>query len=132
MVSTKGPKVVEFIEYNIISRFKILARIISKNSPNFKNKDMQRFYYKYKIKHIFCTPYYPQGNEQVEAKNKTIIFIKKKTINISHIDWHTQIPLALWAYITNIRITTRTTLFLLIYVVEVAMPLELEILYLRI
>lgn len=40
MVSTKGPKIMEFIEHSIISHFGILARILLDNGLNFKNKDM--------------------------------------------------------------------------------------------
>lgn len=56
MVSTKGPKIMEFIEH-YINRFGILAKILLDNGPNFKNKDMKSFCKRYKTKHNFSTHY---------------------------------------------------------------------------
>lgn len=57
MVSTKGPKIIEFIKHNIIIQFGILVWIILKNGLNLKNKEMQSLCYRYNIKHNFSTSY---------------------------------------------------------------------------
>ena len=65
----------------------------------------------YHIRLRFSTSYYPQGNGQAKATNKTICSILLKMVNDSHQDWHTRIPHALWAYRTSIQTPTRTTPF---------------------
>lgn len=45
MVSTKGLRIIDFMDHNIISRFGIPMRIILDNRTNFKSKDIQSFYY---------------------------------------------------------------------------------------
>jgi len=81
----------------------------------------------YHIRISFSTPYYPQGNGQAEATNKTIRSILVKTVNDSHRDWHLRIPHALWSYRTSIRTPTGETPFSLVYDSEVILPLEIEI-----
>jgi len=49
------------------------------NSPNIKGKDMQAFYKKFHIIQTFSSIYYPQGNGQAEATNKTLKSILAKT-----------------------------------------------------
>lgn len=80
----------------------------------------------------FSPIYYPQGNIQEEATNKTLKSILSKTWDIYQKDWHEQLTYALWDYMMSIRIATRVTLFSLVYGDEVVVPLELEILSLRI
>ena len=102
------------------------------NGKTFKYKDVKRICDKYDIKQSFSTPYYPQGNGQAEATNKTIQNILAKIVNDSHKDWHIQIPKALWAYHTSVCTPIGVTSFSLVYGVEASLPIELEIPSLRI
>ena len=84
------------------------------------------------IQHHFSSPYYPQGNGQVEASNKTIVKILKKTVNDAGRDWHIQLNPALWAYRTSIRTPTGATPFALVFGTEAILPIEVEIPLLRV
>jgi len=55
-----------------------------------------------------------------------------KTIKKNGKDWHDQLPYALWAYRTSEKITTGATPYSLMYGDEAIIPLEVEILSLRI
>ena len=127
MISTKGSKIAEFISHHLICRFGILTQIITDNGKKFKNKEVLALCKAYHIQITFSTPYYPQGNGQPEATNKTIRSILVKTINDSHRDWHLQIPHALWSYHTSIKTPIRENPFSLIYGSKVVLPLEIKI-----
>lgn len=72
--------------------------IITDNKTPFKNQDVCDLCSNFSTQHGFSMPYYPQGNNQVEASNKTILKILKKTINDVGLDWNFQLNPALWAY----------------------------------
>ena len=75
--ATRGA-VANFIKENIIVRFGIPYRIISDNGTPFVNSDIRKMLEFYQIKHYQSSLYYPQGNGQVEATNKTLIKIISK------------------------------------------------------
>ncbi|KAL6176890.1 hypothetical protein ACLB2K_053522 [Fragaria x ananassa] len=52
----------------------------------------------YGVKHRKSTPYYPQGNGQAEATNKTLLRILSKMVFEYEKGWSTHLPDALWAY----------------------------------
>ena len=87
---------------------------------------------KFRITQHFFTRYYPQGNGQAEATNKTILKILKKTVDAAGRDWHLQIAPTLWAYRTSIRNPTRATPFSLVYGSEAILPIEIELPSLRV
>jgi hypothetical protein len=78
------------------------------------------------IHHHFSSSYFPQGNGQAEATNKTLLRILRKVVNDSGHDWHLQINPSLWAYCTSFHTTTGTTPYSLVYDVEVVLPIEVE------
>ena len=47
-------------------------------------------------------------------------------------DWHEKLPFALHAYRTGVRISTQATPYSLIYGMEVVLPIEVEIPFLRV
>ena len=59
--------VANFIKENIIVRFRVPHRIISDNGTPFINNDVRKMLEFYQVKHYRSSPYYPQGNGQVEA-----------------------------------------------------------------
>jgi len=124
--------VINFIKEYIICRFIIPQRLIMDNGTNFIGKYIKEFYKKMKVEQRFSLVYYPQGNGQVETTNKIIKKILVKTIKKNGRDWHDQLPYALWAYRTSERIAISATPCSLVYGDEVVIPLEIEILYLRI
>lgn len=89
--------------------------IITDDGRPFKNQDVKELCENFYIQHRFSTPYYPQGNGQAEASNKTILKILKKTVNEVRNDWRIQLNLALWAYRTSVCTPTRETPYCLVY-----------------
>ncbi|XP_073367707.1 uncharacterized protein [Aegilops tauschii subsp. strangulata] len=75
----KSDNIIKFLERNIIYRFGIPHRITSNNTKAFKSNKMYKFMEKYKIKWNYSTGYYPQANGVIEAFNKTLGKILKKT-----------------------------------------------------
>ena len=82
---------------------------------------------KFKIKQHWSSIYYPQGNGQVEASNKTFLKILHHTVHKSEKDWHSQINLKLLSYKTTIHTPIGATPFYLVYGSETVLPLEFEI-----
>jgi hypothetical protein len=70
-------------------------------------------------------------NGAVEAANKNIIKILKKTVESGR-DWQEKLPYTLWAYRTSIRTSTGATPFSLVYGTEAVLPMEVEIPSLRV
>ena len=67
-----------FIKENIIVRFGVPHKIICDNGTPFVNSEVKRMLEFYQVKHHRSSPYYPQGNEQIEATNKVLIKIISK------------------------------------------------------
>ena len=99
----KASTVVKFIKTNIIARFDIPKAIVTDNRPQFIFQELQGMCDRYGIQLHHSSPYYPQGNGQAKATNKTLIKILKKTCE-SHkfSDWLEKLIDALWAYRTSI------------------------------
>ena len=127
MKSITQEKIIAFLIENIITRFSVPQRLIMDNGRNFKGKEIKAFCKKFHIIQSFSSVYYPQGNGQVEATNKTIKIILSKNWDRYKRDWHEQLPYSLWEYRIRIRTTTKEKSFSLVYGDEVEVPLELEL-----
>ena len=77
------------------------------------------------MQHHISSPYRPLTNGTVEARNKNVKLILKKTIE-GHRNWAEKLPFALWGYRTSICNSTRATPHSLVYGMEVILPAELE------
>jgi transposase InsO family protein len=93
---------------------------------------MHRFMVKYKIKWNYSTGYYPQANGMIEAFNKTLGKILKKTVHRHRRDWHDRLFEALWAYRVTVRTPTQATPYSLVYGCEAVLPLEIQLPSLRV
>ena len=87
-----GGAVANFIKENIIVRFGVPHRIISDNGTPFVNSDVRKMLEFYQVKHHQSSTYYPQGNGQVEATNKTLIKIISKMSQEYMRGWTTHLP----------------------------------------
>ena len=76
------------------------------------------------LDHINATPYYPKGNGQAEATNKTLLKVLSRMVHDNHKEWYDKLPLALWAYRTSKRSPTQAMPFSLVYGPEAVMPIE--------
>ena len=70
---SSGASVVNFIRENIVFHFGIPYKIVTDNGTPFVNKEISATLSGYGIKRKCFTPYYPQGNGQAKATNKTIL-----------------------------------------------------------
>ncbi|OMO98613.1 reverse transcriptase [Corchorus capsularis] len=120
-----GPAVASFIKENVVCRFGIPRRIISDNGTPFVNKDVRKLLALYDIDHVKSTRYYPQGNGQAEATNKTLLRVLSKMVHKDPKLWPDALPVALWAYRTSKRSPTNATPFSLVYGTEAVVPSEL-------
>ena len=86
---------------------------------------------RYGVQHHRSSAYMPQTNGAVEAANKNIKRILRKTVETSR-DWSEKLPLALWAYRTSLRTSTGATPYSLVYGMEAVLPIEIEMRSLRV
>ena len=128
----KSDNVINFLERQIIYRFGIPHRITSDNGKAFRSNKMYRFIEKYKIKWNYSTGYYPQANGAIEAFNKTLGKMLKKTVHRYQRDWHDRLLEALWAYRVTVRTPTQATPYSLVYGCEAVLPLEVQLPSLRV
>ena len=88
---------------------------------------------KYGIQLHHSSTYYPQGNRQAEATNKTLIKILKKTYKSNKFSiWPEKLIVALWAYRTSIRTPTGQTPYALTFGMEAVLPYEIFLPSLRV
>ena len=123
-------KVSQFIQTNIICRYGVPFEVISDNGSHFQDA-VAKLFREYNIKHHKSSPYRPQTNGAVEAANKTIGKILKKSAQ-NYRDWHLRLPYALWGYRTSIRTSTGATPYSLVYGMEAVLPIELEVQSIRV
>lgn len=123
--------VANFIRENVIYRFGIPKRLSSDNGTPFVNFETRHLCEEYGIDHIKSTPYYPQGNGQAEATNKTLLRILSRMVYEEPKRWSDHLPLVLWAYRTSKRTSTQATPFSLIYGTEAVVPVEIDVLSAR-
>lgn len=115
-----------FIWDNIFYRFEIPKRIISNYGTPLINSHVREFCEQYGVDNVKSSPYYPQGNGQVEATNKTPLRILSWMVYEEPKRW-AFISLVLWSYRTLKHISTQAIPFSLIYGAEVVVPVEIMV-----
>ncbi|XP_024015134.1 uncharacterized protein LOC112088911 [Eutrema salsugineum] len=80
----------------------------------------------WKIRLSKSTLRYPQGNEQAEAANKTILDGLKKRLDAKKGRWADELEGVLWSHRTTPRRTTGETPFALVYGSECVIPPEVD------
>nr|XP_019067897.1 uncharacterized protein LOC109119590 [Solanum lycopersicum] len=104
--------VADFVRNNLICRFGFPESIITDNGANLNSHLMKEICEEFKIIHQRSIAYRPQMNG---ARG-----------------WHEMLPYALLGYRTMVRTSTGATPYLLVYGTEEVVPVEVEILSLRI
>ena len=123
--------VARFIKREIICRYGLPERIISDNGLNLNNDMVAEVCTRFKIKHHNSVPYRPKMNGAVEANNKNMKKIIAKATE-TYRDWHEKLPSALHAYRTRVQTSIGATPYSLVYGIEVVLPIEVEIPFLRV
>ncbi|XP_026429055.1 protein NYNRIN-like [Papaver somniferum] len=116
-----------FIKEHIICRFGAPMIIRSDNATSFVNKDVKELLDKYGIKFHTSIVYYPQGNGQAEATNKTLLRILSRLVYDHHRSWQEQLSLAPWAYRISERSSTGASPYSLVYGEDAILPAEIAI-----
>ena len=116
-----------FVFNQIITRFGIPKVIVTDHGSHFQNSMMTELTTMLGFRQEHSSSFYPQANGQVEAVNKTLKTILKRTINASHSNWHIMLYPALWVYRTNVKTFMGFSPFQLIHGVEDITPIECEI-----
>ena len=98
--------------------------LISDQGSHFTNKTIKALTDQFKIDHRRSTTYHPQSNGAIEAFNKTLRNRLTKICNTNKDNWDEKIPTVLWAYRIAYKRSTDQTLFQLVYVQEVVIPLH--------
>ena len=122
-------KVAQFIQTIIICRYGVPYEIISDNGQHFKG-ETEKLLWQFNIQHHKSWPYCPQTNGAVEAANKNVGWILKRSTN-NYKDWHLQLLYALWGYRISIRSSMGATPYSLVYGMEVVLPIEMGVHSLR-
>ncbi|KAF7152141.1 hypothetical protein RHSIM_Rhsim01G0166500 [Rhododendron simsii] len=122
-----GAAVANFIKENIICRFGIPKVILSDNGTPFINRNVKKLLKSYLVSHLTSTPYYPQGNGQAKATNKSLIHIISKLLDEKGRTWADHLAVALWAYRTSHRKATRASPFSLVYGAKIVLSAELSV-----
>ncbi|XP_026438995.1 uncharacterized protein K02A2.6-like [Papaver somniferum] len=121
-----------FIKEHIIGRFGAPMIIRSDNGTSFVNQTVIDLLDQYGIKFHTSTVYYPQGNGQAEATNKTLLRILSRMVHDHHRSWHEQLPLALWAYRISKRSSTGASPYSLVYGEYATLRAEIAIPFARV
>ncbi|XP_026437283.1 protein NYNRIN-like [Papaver somniferum] len=122
-----GATITAFIKEYIICRFGAPMIIRADNEKSFVNKDVIDMLRQYNVRLHTSTPYYPQGNGQVEASNNALIRILSRTVEDHHREWHEQLPLAVWAYRISKQSFTGASPYSLVYGEYAILPAEIVI-----
>lgn len=115
-------KVAEFIFEEIICRHGCPHIILSDRGTHFRNQMIANLLERFRIKHLFSTPYHPQTNGLVERFNRTLCESLARTTEIVT-NWDINIPAVLFAYRTAKQATTKIEPFYLVYGRPAKMPI---------
>ena len=113
-------------------RFGCPTELVSDQGTHFINKLVHELSTYYAVVHKKSTPYYPQANGLAESTNKTLQTILKKIVNENRMDWDQKLNSGLWAYRTLYKTSIKSTPFRLAFALEAVMPIEFQILTLRV
>lgn len=123
LVTTMAADVESFLWKQIITRFGVPYAIVSDNGTQFVADAIKALYKKHNIQMKTASAYYPQGNGQAEASNKSISAELKRRLTNKRGKWVEELPTVLWGYCTTPRRGTGRTPFSMAFGVEAMLPL---------
>ena len=86
-----------FFFNHVISQFGIPKEIVTDHGSHFQNQLMSKLTLKLGFQQEHSSPYYHQANGQVEAMNKSLKMILRRTINKARSNWNIMLYPTLWA-----------------------------------
>ena len=103
-----------FIEH-VFRHHGLPQKLISDKGPQFTSNFWKHVFASLQTKVATTTPYYPQGNGQVERVNRTIVEGLRSFVNSRKDDWQKYIHLFEFAYNNTVHAATKNTPFFLNY-----------------
>ena len=88
----------------------------------FRSEEYREFYRKYGIPKYASLSYHPQGNDQAESSNKSILKIIKRILGENKRAWNSKLPLALWANKVTMKKAIGCAPFDLVYGIQARLP----------
>jgi len=125
--NTTEKVIMDFIENNIITRFRVPAKITTDNAKAFSSSEFSSFCFKYGIVLCHSSDYYPQGNGLAESTNKNLITIIKKIVGDNKRSWDSKIKYDLWAGRITKKKATGKSPFEFVYGLDVTLPVHLKL-----
>ncbi|MCO5579087.1 hypothetical protein L7F22_032939 [Adiantum nelumboides] len=119
--------VAKFVYEDICCKFGMPLELLSNKGPGFGGELVDYLCEKLHVCHRFTTPYYPQCNDMNEEFNGEFIRMLTKMTQSNVKTWDLELPCALWAYRTTIKIGTGFSPFHLVFGKEALLPIEVEI-----
>ncbi|XP_058725976.1 uncharacterized protein LOC131597287 [Vicia villosa] len=132
LVNVDQETIIQFIQRQILYRFRIPESITTDQGSVFTGRKMQKFSKQMGFKLLTSTPYYAQANGQVEAANKVIIGLIKKHVGTKPKYWHNTLDQVLWACRTSPKEATNTTPFQITFGHDAVLPVEIYLQSVRI
>ena len=88
----------------------------------FRSEEFMKFCDKYGITRSTSSPYHPQGNGQVESKNKSLLKIIKRTLDDNKKAWDSNLQLAIWVDKMTVKKAIGVAPFDIVYGIQERMP----------
>ena len=104
-----------FLQEDVILRYGTPKCILTDNGTHFTSSLMESLLKRLGITHLYCTPYHPQTNGQIERFNSTMDSKIASLSNQSRSDWDDQLPFVTFNYNTTVHSTTQIVPFELMY-----------------
>ncbi|CAN1216511.1 Transposon Tf2-11 polyprotein [Linum perenne] len=132
LASITAYQVQKFVLKNIITRFSLPLGFVCDHGTQFDCTAFLDFCQEFKIMVRLASVAYPQANGQAEAINKLILRGLKKRVDDAKGKWIDELPNILWAHRTSYKTATDETPYTLVYGTEAVLPVEVNLLSLRI
>ena len=119
--------VAKFVYEDICCKFGVPLELLLDQGPSFRAELMDYLCDKMNIRHNYTTPYYPQCNGLNERSNGELVRILSNVTQHQGRNWDLELPSALWAYKTSIKMATWFSPFHLVFGKEALLPVEVEL-----
>ncbi|XP_057830370.2 uncharacterized protein LOC131041346 [Cryptomeria japonica] len=116
--------VTKFLLENILTIFGVLQKIVVDNGMCFRSKEFSNFCENYGITLSYSSPYHPQGNGQVESRNKNLLKIIRRILGDNKKAWDSKLVLAVWTDRVTIKKSIGFSPYELVYGKEARFPLN--------
>lgn len=123
MAKIKTEKVKCFYWQRIICRYGLPDAIVSDNGTQFSSTVVTNFCKDLGIHTKFMSVVHPQANRQAKLVNKLILKGFKKKMDDAKGLWAELLHEIIWSYHTTRQSTIKETLFSMVYVAEVMLPI---------